>query len=172
MTIYRYYKSTDEIFVDLMNRQIAQIDVIPQLEEVMRKESSFEEVLHKSFEVFAQYVHEVQKSIGGKFYYEIQVAYIFDEEKRKRLLSHSIYKKNLEIIQEKLVNYMISYVESQKTAIKYSLEDFLPYVCSTIDGICNRQAFFMETQASMHKEQIDKQFQMLADYCCTVVMEG
>ena len=169
--IYRYYKSTDEIFVDLMNREIEDIEVMKYLDEILEKKLSFEESIHQMFECFAHYVYKVQNAIGGKLYYEIQVGYMFDYEKQQRLLSQMIYKKNLERIQEKLTLYIVAKIEKEGFVLKYPMTEFVEYICATIDGICNDHAVWLEMGKTKGKEIIKAQFRMLADYCLLCVGE-
>ncbi len=163
--IYRYYKSVDEVFADLMNREIADIGVLEEFNKTIDMQLSFEEGLYRLFELFGKYVYEVQRKVGGKFYYEIQVAYMFDYEKQQKLFERLEFKKTLMQIQEKLVQYIIENVKKENRQMKYPLENFIEYVCATIDGICNAQAVLMENKGQDTKKDILEKFKMLAEYC-------
>lgn len=169
--IYRYYKSVDEIFVDLMNREIADIKVQELFDETIAKNISFKECIYQLFEHFSDYVYQVQNAVGGKFYYEIQVAYMFDYEKQKKLLPQMIYKKNLEMIQEKMVAYIVTKIDEGAFTLKYPMKSFVEYICSGIDGICDGNAVRMEMGQVVNDTGIKEQFRMLAEYCVSCIEE-
>lgn len=167
--IYRYYKSIDEIFVDLMNREIADIKVEEHFDEILEKNLSFKECIFQLFEHFGSYVYQVQSAVGGKFYYEIQAAYMFDYEKQKELLPKMIYKNNLDMIQGKMVSYIIAKIEKGDIVLKYSIDSFVEYICAAIDGICDGNAVRMEFEQVTDDTRIKEQFRMLAGYCISCI---
>lgn len=169
--IYRYYKSVDEIFIDLMNREIADIEIWEDFDKTLAENISFKKCIVRLFEDFANYVYQVQSVVGGKFYYEIQSAYMFDNEKQKTLLTKLIYKKNLEMIQEKMVTYIVTKIDEGTFRLKYPMESFIEYICSGIDGICDGNAVRMEMGQVADDTRIKEQFRMLAEYCVSCIEE-
>lgn len=95
----------DEIYVNLMNREIQDINFKDNINQIICKEESASKILAQLFMELANYILLVQEKISGKFYFEILVSYAFDEEKQKKLLSTLLYKQNLVYFQTKVKDF-------------------------------------------------------------------
>src|SRR5574344_670416 len=138
--IYRYYKNVDEIYVNLMNREIKDIDVTTQFDQCLNNEDDNDTKLYNAIHILGTYILKVQQKIGGKFYYEIAVSYAFDAAKQKELLPKLIFKQNLLYIQNELIKFIEEKIEQEVFSLDIPLDIFASYVGNTIDGISNHSA--------------------------------
>ena len=138
--IYKYYKSVDEIYIDLMNRETRDIEFVNKIDSILESDEREEYKLESLFQVLGNYILAVQEKIGGKFLYEIQVRYAFDEKKQTELLPHLIYKKNMMYFQMATINHLVQGIEMGVFCVKRPLENIANYVGTAIDGIINYSA--------------------------------
>lgn len=162
--IYRYYNGVDEIYADLMNREIRQIDVKHRAEDILQDDASDEEKIHRLFDLIGTYILEVQEKIGGKFYYEIQVIYAFDEKKQRELLPTLTIKQNLMYLQSEIVRFVTEETEKGFFAPQIPIDTLVNYAGASVDGIGNYAAMLHRDGIGADWEKMRLLFQMLGDY--------
>ncbi|MDO5520647.1 MAG: TetR/AcrR family transcriptional regulator [bacterium] len=167
--IYRYYKGVDEIYLDLMNREIAEIDIRNQISCCLQEDIAENEMLRKLFNLLGEYIVSVQQKIGGKFYYELLVTYAFDEKKQKELLPQLLLKQNLMFIQSQIVDYIMEKVETGRLALQLPIEQLAIYVGDTIDGISNHGALIGKDDVASIRPQMMQLYEMVGEYVITKV---
>lgn len=170
--IYRYYQGLDEIFVDLMNRETRDIELEEQIDRLLEQGNNHQEKLNQLFEILGNYIMEVQQRVGGKFYYEIAASYAFDKVKREKYLPCLIFKQNLMMFQEKIVDYILKNVETGVFKPSLPLEVIITYVGVTIDGISYHSALLEENDIERVREEIMLLFKILADYLTSNLLKG
>ncbi len=167
--IYRYYQNVDEIFIDLMNREIEEIEVKSRFDLCMNNSTNPQKTLHELILILGEYILDVQEKIGGKFYYEIAVTYAFDLKKQRELLPKMAFKQILMYMQSALVRYIAQNTENGCFHMHMSLEDLTVYVGSSIDGIGNHSALTGANNIKGQREELMKMFHLLADYVVSQV---
>lgn len=162
--IYRYYKSVDEIYVDLVNREITSIEFQSKIDTILSSELTEERMLEEGFTALGNYIYEVQEKISGKLFYEIQVSYVFDETKQKELLTNLLIKQNMNYFEAKMMEFIIDRVEKGIFHPKVSLEMLALYTGAVIDGISNRMAVFGNGNMKRVQNESISLFAMLSNY--------
>lgn len=155
--IYRYYNNVDEIFVDLMNREIENIDFEDPLSEIFRSERSSIVMIKDAFSLLGQYIVQVQSRIGGKFYYEIQARYMFDEAKKEKILSQLVIKQNMNYFQTTITTYIMENIKNKILKPTISMDMLVLYTSVMVDGIGNQMALGQN-------EYNNRMFDMLGAY--------
>ncbi|MDO5293942.1 MAG: TetR/AcrR family transcriptional regulator [bacterium] len=165
--VYRYYKGVDEIFLDLINREIKEIDVQSKVDQCLQEQMSENEIIRKLFLLLGDYILAVQKKIGGKCYYEILVTYAFDETKQKELLPRLLIKQNLMYIQSHIIQYILKKEEEGVFTLDTPIEQLAVYVGDTIDGISNHAALMGNGNIDSIREEIMQLYRMVGEYVIT-----
>lgn len=169
--IYKYYKSVDEIYIDLMNRETRDIEFVNQIDSILESTESEEYKLESLFQALGGYILAVQEKIGGKFLYEIQVRYAFDEKKQTELLPHLIYKKNMMYFQMATINHLVQGIETGVFGVRRTLENIANYVGTAIDGIINYSALQGDICEEKVRNDVLTMFEMLSTHMlCDIII--
>lgn len=158
-SIYRYYKGVDEIYVNLMNREIEDIDIKNEIDRCLRGGRDEKDTLKQAIELLGAYILKVQERVGGKFYFEILANYAFDQKKQIELLPTLVFKQNLEYIRSKIAKYVSDNIERGVFRLAIPFELFITYIGDTIDGISNHAAI----SGRDHVEEIMQLYSLLSD---------
>lgn len=163
--IYRYYQSVDEIYANLMNREIQDMDFKSRIAAILQKEEKPEIIIAQLFQELGKYMIEVQQKLGGKFFYELQVEYAFDEEKKRELLSTLLYKQNMVYFQEQILAYIWEQLQKRVLRLKkptLSIKKLAVFAGAAIDGIGNYAALTGRDNVMAIQEEILELFALLS----------
>lgn len=163
--IYRYYQSVDEIYANLMNREIQDMDFKSRIAAILQKEEKPEIIIAQLFQELGKYMIEVQQKLGGKFFYELQVEYAFDEEKKRELLSTLLYKQNMVYFQEHILAYIGEQLQKRVLRLKkptLSIKKLAVFAGAAIDGIGNYAALTGRDNVMAIQEEILELFALLS----------
>lgn len=161
--IYRYYQGVDEIYVNLMNRETKDIPFRDKIDGILEKEENHSIKIEQLFQELGNYILDVQNRIGGKFYYELQVTYAFDEKKQRDLLPTVLFKQNLLYFQEKVVEFLLAGREDGIFGSETPIQTIVSYAGSVIDGIGNFAALRKENDAKNSRDEVLAMFQILSN---------
>lgn len=133
-SIYRYYSSLDEIYVDFINHYTTSDSLTTKIDQLLSSERK-EDILTSCFTLMGDYIHEILKSEAGKTFFELIVLYGNDPEKRESLLPRLIFKQNLIYAQEQTLAYVLKLIEAGIVEPVAPVDSIVHFVSVFIDGV-------------------------------------
>ena len=107
------------------------------------------------------YILSVLEKVGGKFLYELQVKYVFDENKKKELLPKLHFKQSLMEFQGVVTEYLQRGIEKGICSPTVSMEKLVAYTGAAVDGIMNYAMIQGNSCVDSVRDEVLILFQML-----------
>lgn len=163
--IYRYYSNLDEIFVDLVNKNIAHNLLEQKIDILLNSKQPEKTILSDCIIAMGEYIEELLKSAGGKTCFELVVYYAYDLEKKASLFPRLKFKQSLEYAQNRIVEYAMSNVDKGVFRPQIPVRSIILFVSAFIDGIS--QMWYATRQGAINYDSasatdIPEMFQTLA----------
>lgn len=160
-TIYRYYSSLDDIYIDFINMYTANDSLAYKIDKLLDLNQEEAATLENCFILMGDYIHEMLKSEVGKTFFELIVLYGSDIEKRNDLLPKLKFKQNLDYAQQRTIEYVLKSVNSGIFEPLVPVPSIIQFVSVFIDGLA--QTVVMANRPDSETTiNISEMFKMLA----------
>lgn len=161
-SIYRYYSSLDEIYVDFINHYTTTDSLTTKIDQLLASESTEIATLSSCFVSMGDYIHEIVKSEVGRAFFELIVLYGNDIEKRESLLPKLIFKQHLGYAQEQMLIYVLNLIEAGVVKPVVPVESIVQFVSVFIDGVA-QNIVIANSPCSETTIDIHEMFTLLAE---------
>jgi AcrR family transcriptional regulator len=132
--IYRYYKSIDEILVEVINRSSSNIDNKKVIDSIVEAGKTPAQTVKNLFAFLANYMNDNAATLG-KFQFELTELVAYEPH---RLNSISVQNRHADIAQY-LINQLFTVIRNGVSSGDFSpvlpLDDIFGFISTSIDGI-------------------------------------
>ena len=139
--IYRYYLSLDEIYVDFINKYAISNQLEQRIDVLLDSAQSEKVILTECFLAMGDYIAELLASPVSKPFFELLILYSSDLEKRNAIFPKLKFKKSLEYVQYKIVEYSMHNIEKGVFRPRIPTSSLIQFVNVFIDGVSQSVVF-------------------------------
>lgn len=166
--IYRYYKDTDDIIIDVYNRSFASIDYKDKLKDILHQEIEPEKVIRQAFLCFAQYIQE-SSNLFSKIRFELLMLYEAYPKRGQKIQARLKVKESNSFALESAFTYAMKHIQNGYFKPTMPLDKILSFVSASMDGILYNDMRF-KNPAVTEQTQTNYDVIGLFDTLCDTVL--
>jgi AcrR family transcriptional regulator len=139
--IYRYYSGLDEIYIDFINKHTINNHLEQTIDALLNSAQSGKIILMECFIAMREYIAALLESAAGKPLFELLVLYASDFEKRITIFPKLKFKRSLEYVQNRIMDYTMRNVDKVVFRPQIQVRSIILFVSVFIDGISQSVVF-------------------------------
>ncbi|HEX3029675.1 MAG TPA: TetR/AcrR family transcriptional regulator [Clostridia bacterium] len=132
--IYRYYKSIDEILVEVINRSTLDIDYIQLINDLIMNSKTSKDSVQSLFGFLAEYINNNTTTLG-KFHFEIIELIAYEPNRIKTISAQNMHVNTTQHFIKRLFEVIQRGISSEEFMPTLPLNDILGFISTSIDGI-------------------------------------
>ncbi|MDP4268047.1 MAG: TetR/AcrR family transcriptional regulator [Bacteroidota bacterium] len=132
--IYRYYKSIDEILVEVINRSTLNIDYIQLINDLVINGKTATDSVKSLFGFLAEYINNSTTTLG-KFHFEIIELIAYEPDRIKSISAQNMHVNNTQHFIKCLFEVIKRGIAAEEFKPSLPLNDILSFISTSISGI-------------------------------------
>lgn len=132
--IYRYYKSIDEILVEVINRSTLNINYRQLIDNLIVNSKTSADTIKSLFGFLTEYINNNTTTLG-KFHFEMIELIAYEPDRIKTISAQNMHVNNTQHFLRRLIEAIQRGVLSKEFKPALPLNDILSFISASIDGI-------------------------------------